>query len=519
MRTVALSTIADVSAGQGAPKQNEFSDRGIPFVRAGSLEDLLSGKNETDLELVPAETAKKLKLKLYPRGSVLFAKSGMSATKDRIYVLQNPAHVVSHLAILTPKDNVNTEYLRLALKQFPPSILIKDRAYPAISLGEIQDYKIPVPEGLDDQKRIAYLLGKVEGLIARRRQHLQQLDDLLKSVFLEMFGDPVQNKKEWERKTAIDYSSCIVPGRDKPKSFSGNIPWVTTNDLINLGFTHTSQQDIGLNNKEIEEVRARIIPAGSVLLTCVGDLGVSSICAQNMVVNQQLHSFQVSEKMNNIFFMFALSFQKSFMYRNSSKTTVPYMNKTICNRIPMIAPPTALQNQFAAIVEKVEDLKSHYQQSLTDLETLYGTLSQKAFKDELDLSRVPLPTEGPDIAEEVKFEAEEKQPKEPLLELPEPEELAVLLKSAEGRKALLGQWLNSWLEQLGNAPFEAQPFMESARQWLWKLTEGESPDWGVAEYDELKTWVFEALEKGCLTQTYDAANNRVQIKAQRDNAG
>ena len=56
-------------------------------------------------------------------------------------------------------------------------------------------------------------------------------------------------------------------------------------------------------------------------------------------------------------------------------------------------PPIDLQNQFAAIVEKVEGLKSRYQQSLTDLESLYGALSQKAFKGELDLSRVILPTE------------------------------------------------------------------------------------------------------------------------------
>jgi type I restriction enzyme S subunit len=197
MRNVSLSTIADVTAGQGAPKPDEFSDSGIPFVRAGSLEGLISGKKEKDLELVPEETAKKHKLKLYPKGSILFAKSGMSATKGRIYVLRNPAYVVSHLAILTPNDNVYTEYLRLVLKQFPPSVLIKDLAYPAIGLGDIQGYKIPVPEKLDDQKRISYLLGKMEELIARRKKHLKQLDDLIKSVFLEMFGDPVRNEKGW----------------------------------------------------------------------------------------------------------------------------------------------------------------------------------------------------------------------------------------------------------------------------------------------------------------------------------
>jgi type I restriction enzyme, S subunit len=70
------------------------------------------------------------------------------------------------------------------------------------------------------------------------------------------------------------------------------------------------------------------------------------------------------------------------------------MNKTVCNKIPMIAPPVDLQNQFAAIVEKVEGFKSRNQQSLADLEYLCGALSQKVFKCELDLSRVPLPIDA-----------------------------------------------------------------------------------------------------------------------------
>lgn len=108
MKSTPLSQLAVVSAGQGAPKDNEFSESGVPFVRAGSLEALLSGKNESELELVSSETAKLRKLKTYPKGTILFAKSGMSATKNRVYGLQHPAHVVSHLATLIQKDGAPT---------------------------------------------------------------------------------------------------------------------------------------------------------------------------------------------------------------------------------------------------------------------------------------------------------------------------------------------------------------------------------------------------------------------------
>ena len=66
-----------------------------------------------------------------------------------------------------------------------------------ISKAYLSDIQIPYPEEIDDQRRIAHLLGNVERLISQRKQHLRQVDDLLKSVFLEMFGDPVKNEKAW----------------------------------------------------------------------------------------------------------------------------------------------------------------------------------------------------------------------------------------------------------------------------------------------------------------------------------
>ena len=89
------------------------------------------------------------------------------------------------------------------------------------------------------------------------------------------------------------------------------------------------------------------------------------------------------------------------------------------------------------------------------------------------------------------------------------------MHSAEGRKALLDQWLSAWLEQLGDESFTAEFFMETARQRLWELAEDEALDWAVEEYDELKAWVFEAIEHGRLTQDWDDTNNRVQIKMTR----
>lgn len=529
MRKVPISLIANVTAGQGAPKPDEFSDNGIPFVRAGSLEDLLAGVSELDLERVPVETAKKRKLKLYPKGSILFAKSGMSATKNRIYVLQNPAYVVSHLAILTSKENIHWDYLRLALKQFPPSSLIKDPAYPAIGLVEIQGYEIPVPDEINDQKRIAHLLGKVEGLIARRKQHLQQLDDLLKSIFLEMFGDPVRNEKGWD--VQLLENLCHSPKDIKCGPFgtqlsksefkkSGVPVWGIPQ--INSEFSIPPNDFV--TKEKADQLEEYCVRHNDIVMSRKGTVGKCSLYPPSMqqgIMHSDVLRIRADwTKTNPVYLCWQLRISRDVekqIANVSNGAIIAGINVGKLKSINVFTPPIKLQNQFAAIVEKIDSLKSRYQQSLTDLENLYGGLSQKAFKGELDLSRVVLPAEGPEIAVDEEHDVEEMQPMEPMFELPAPDEFAVL-HTAEGRKSLLNEWLNAWLGHLGETPFTAQAFMDAARQRLWELMEDDAPDWGVAEYDELKTWVFEALEQGRLTQAYDDANNRLQIIATKGNA-
>ena len=387
-----------------------------------------------------------------------------------------------------------------------------------ISKAYLSAIQIPHPEELDDQKRIAHLLGKVEGLIARRKQHLQQLDDLLKSVFLEMFGDPVRNEKGWDTEplgklATIERGRFSPRPRNDPKFYNGAYPFIQTGDISRSNgrlreYTQTLNE-LGIKVSKEFDVGTIVIAIVGATIGETAILQISTYAPDSVIGITPRTGDKETE---SVFIEFLLRFWKPVLRARAPEAARANINIETLRPLPVIWPLEDDREKFAAIVEKVEVLKSRYQQSLTDLESLYGALSQKAFKGELDLSRVPLPEEGPDIAKEEKPDVEEKQPMEPLFILPVPEELAVL-QTAEGRKSLLGEWLNTWLAQLGDKPFIAQKFMDAAWQRLWELAEDDAPDWGAAEYDELKTWVFEALEQGRLTQGYDDANNRVQITA------
>lgn len=235
--------------------------------------------------------------------------------------------------------------------------------------------------GLPIAKRIAAILDKADAIRRKRQQAIKLADDFVRSVFLEMFGDPVTNPKGLEVKPVGEVADCIVPGRDKPKSFTGSIPWVTTNDLNHLDFTHCSKSNIGLSEEEIKNVRARVVPNNSVLMTCVGDIGVISISASDMVINQQLHAFLPSEEYVSTFLAYALSFQKSYMVSMASSTTLPYMNKKICNSVPVTVPPFQLQLQFENIFLHVAKLKNKLVNQ--DIIPLFNSLSNKAFSGKI----------------------------------------------------------------------------------------------------------------------------------------
>jgi type I restriction enzyme S subunit len=247
-----------------------------------------------------------------------------------------------------------------------------------VSLGKLRNLDLPLPP-LPEQKRIAVVLDKANGIRRKREKAIELTDSFLRSMFLEMFGDPVSNPKKWDVMKVGEVCDSIVPGRDKPKSFTGTMPWVLSDDLNHGDFTSVSKQQLGLTDAEITEVRARVIPKGSVLMTCVGRLGVVSIAGCDLVINQQLHSFQCKPKINNLFLCALLPWRKKYMEQHASATTVPYMNKTTCNSIPIIVPPVELQNQFARVASSHLTLKAKLGSSLQMAEALSASLSKNLF--------------------------------------------------------------------------------------------------------------------------------------------
>ncbi|KGO13663.1 restriction endonuclease subunit S [Clostridium botulinum] len=368
----------------GVAKRPEYVDDGVMFL---SSQNVKADRIILDkYNCISEEGYVKLtKINKPLKGDILYTRVG-SFGEAAVVDFDDEFAVYVSLTLIKPKEDViNNRYLMHYLN----SPKIKNFAQnntrgigvQNLNVDTVRDFDILVPS-LEKQHKIVKILDRVQELIDKRKAQIEALDELVKSRFIDMFGEPVLNTKNWEIKSVIDVCDCMVPGRDKPKSFTGSTPWITIDDLNVNGVTYKSKSNLGLTDNEINEVKRKKVPKGSVLMSCVGNLGICSIAGEKMIINQQLHSFQCKD-INNFFLMYYLGFRKDYMMSQANSTTVLYMNKTVCNSIPVYIPPIELQNQFADFVKQIDKLKFEMEKSLKELEDNFNSLMQKSFNGEL----------------------------------------------------------------------------------------------------------------------------------------
>ncbi len=375
--TESLESLCEINIGKTPSRANPSFWKGDSSWL--SIADMNQGRIlDRTKEKITKDGIKASGIKLVSKGTLLLSyklsigKVGITARP----MFTNEA--IAALPIIDP-DRLDIDYLYWALNTID-LIENSDKAAMGKTLNKakLKQIQIPLPP-LAEQKRIAAILDAADALRAKRRQTIAELDALIQSTFLDLFGDPVTNPKGWNESTVGEVTTCIVPGRDKPKSFTGSIPWVTTNDLIEKGFTFQSKANIGLTSAEIQKVKAKIIPTNSVIMSCVGDLGICSITGRDLVMNQQLHAYLCGSSLIPEFLTYCLPFRKNWMIARATKTTLPYLNKTNCNSIPTVTPPLPLQQRFATIVETIEAQKARHRAHLAELDALFASLQHRAF--------------------------------------------------------------------------------------------------------------------------------------------
>ena len=513
MRQERLSKLLDISIGR-TPSRNKPSywGKGHHWV---SIRDLNSKVVTETKEQITDLAVTDARCKVVKKGTLLFS---FKLTIGKMAFAGCDLFTNEAIAAFAIKDEkeLHPGFLYYALQSATyggSNQAVMGKTLNSKSLAEI---KIPVPP-LDDQIRIADLLGKVEGLIAQRKQHLQQLDDLLKSVFLEMFGDPVRNEKGWDKpelKAFGKISTGNTPPRNDPANYDGDfIEWIKTDNITGDAVFVTPATE---HLSEAGAKKARTVTNGALLVACIAgsveSIGRAALTDRTVSFNQQINAIQPGKDVNPLYLYGLFKLSRAYIQSHATKGMKKILTKGEFEKITMIKPPIEIQNQFAVIVEKVEGIKSRYQQSLTDLEALYGALSQQAFKGELDLSRVALPA-APIVGEKTVAAAVPAPITTPVIELPETDLLLPALQDRTQLAPLLRFWLEAYRTQVGGVAFSLERFIAAVQTRLGELHPDSDFELGGSDYEIIKAWVFEALAAGALTQAFDDDGNRIDLRA------
>ncbi|MGL6200396.1 MAG: restriction endonuclease subunit S [Lachnospiraceae bacterium] len=245
--------------------------------------------------------------------------------------------------------------------------------------------EIPLPP-LSVQQQIADVLDRASALIEKRKAQIEKLNLLIKSQFIEMFGDPVTNPKGWDKKT-LSQECDVITGNTPPRAISNYygdyIEWIKS-DNINTPDMYLSHASEMLSEAGLSV--GRHVEAGAILMTCIAGsiscIGNVAISNRKVSFNQQINA--VIPNANNVYYMYYL-FLLSKLYIQS---TVSMSLKGILSKGKMLElefsfPPLNLQNEFANFVQQVEVQKSQLKKSLEKLELNYKSLMQKCFRGEI----------------------------------------------------------------------------------------------------------------------------------------
>ena len=252
-----------------------------------------------------------------------------------------------------------------------------------IKLGNLTEANINLPT-VSKQNEIVDVISNVDNLIKEAEQQLADLDILVKSRFIEMFGDPITNTKRWPADKVEAVCSNIygggTPSKSKEEYWNGDIPWISSKDMKS---DMISDSQIRITNLGLDNSSAKLVPINSVIMVIrSGILKHTLPVAINTVpvtVNQDLKVFIPSASIHYRFLAFLFKMLEKDILAGVRAVTADNIEFDTLKNRKIILPPVQLQNQFASFVTQVDKSKLAIQQSLDELEILKKSLMQQYF--------------------------------------------------------------------------------------------------------------------------------------------
>ena len=370
MKVKLIDITENIFAGGDVPK-DRFSEvvtdkYSIPVYANAEKDNGLYGYTDTARVSVPCVT-------VAARGTIGFVAKRMEPFLP----------VVRLITVIPSEEKITLDYLYYALRNCKPKS--SGTSIPQLTVPDIKNYSfeiVPIPR----QEEITHILDEVELLIKMQKEQIEEYNLLIKSRFVEMFGDPVSNPMGWEKKALKDVCKKLNDGTHfSPESFeSGEYKYVTAKNIKLNGFDFSNityvPEDVHRPiyercNPEFEDVL--YIKDG----VTTGIAMVNTLKEEFTLLSSVALLKQDRKIINGYFLCGVLNNEDMYTDIRSNMGGAAITRLTIAklNGIKVIIPPIDLQNEFANFVKQVDKLKVAVQKSLDETQILFDSLMQQYF--------------------------------------------------------------------------------------------------------------------------------------------
>ena len=363
----------------------------LPVLRAGNIKE--DGLTFDDLVFVPAERISE-KQKIRRNDVVIAASSGsLDVVGKAARALDDyEGGFGAFCKVLRPGPDVDPAYFahffRTQQYRQRVSALAAGVNINNLRNEHLDEIQIPIP-ALREQRRLAEILDAAQTLRAKRRAALAHLDTLTQSIFLDMFGDPSTNPKEWPVRTIGDLLESASYGTSEKAEATGEFPVLRMNNITRTGemdFAELKYMDLKEDQRERYLVRT-----GDVLFNRTNSaelVGKTAIYreANPMAYAGYLIRLRVNRKYEPEYLAaFLNTVCSKRMLRSMCKSIIGManINATELQALRIPVPPHPVQHEFAACITAVKKLKATHRISLVEQDDLFTTLQQRAFRGDL----------------------------------------------------------------------------------------------------------------------------------------
>lgn len=244
---------------------------------------------------------------------------------------------------------------------------------------EMCNVRIPLPS-IERQREIVAEYETLTNRIRLNNQMIQHLEATAQALYRKTFVDNIDKEnlpEGWRMGTIGEFGVVITgktPSSDNPEDFGNDMPFVTPGDF---GKYHKFAMgaERGLSEIGVKRLKGKVLPKGSVIVTCIGsDMGKVSIASEECITNQQMNSIIVNRREYSDYLFYVLSFiSKELRAMALGSSTMPLLNKSDFERIGVIFPPNDLLVKFSQLLNTCNEttiLKQKENIKLTELQSL-----------------------------------------------------------------------------------------------------------------------------------------------------